>query len=54
MGEKRSAYRILVGKPKGTRPLLRARCKWVDNIKMDPKERGWEGLDWIDMAQEMD
>jgi hypothetical protein len=45
-GEKRNAYGILVGKPKGKRPLGRPRCKWVDNIKMDLRERmGWYALD---------
>jgi hypothetical protein len=38
-GEKRNAYRILVGKPEGTRPLGRPRLKWVDNIKMDLRDR---------------
>jgi hypothetical protein len=50
--EKRKAYRILVGKPKGKRPLGRPRRKWVDNIKMDLREIGWDGVDWIDVAQD--
>jgi hypothetical protein len=53
-GEKRNAYRILVGKPGGKRPLGRPRCKWVDNIKMDLREIGWGGMDWIDLAQDRD
>jgi hypothetical protein len=43
MGAKRNACRILVGKPEGTRPLGRPRYRWVDNIKMDLRERGWDG-----------
>jgi hypothetical protein len=39
-GEKRNAYRFLVGKPEGTTPLGRPICKWEDNIKMDPREIG--------------
>jgi hypothetical protein len=50
MGEKRNAYGILVGKPEGKRPLGRPRCRWVDNIKMDLVEIGWDGVGWIDMA----
>jgi hypothetical protein len=51
MGEKRNAYGILVGKPEGKRPLGRPRCRWVDNIQMDLREIGWDGRDWIDLAQ---
>jgi hypothetical protein len=54
MGEKRNAYRILVGKPEGKRLLGRPRCRRVDNIKMDLREIGWDGVDWIDMAQDKD
>jgi hypothetical protein len=43
-GEKMNAYRILVGKPEGKRPLGRPRCRWVDNIKMDLREIGWDGF----------
>jgi hypothetical protein len=53
-GEKRKAYRILVGKPEGKRPLGRPRCRWVDNIKMDLREISWDGMDWIDVAQDRD
>jgi hypothetical protein len=41
MGETMNAYRILVGKPEGKRPLRRPRRRWVDNIKMDLREIGW-------------
>jgi hypothetical protein len=54
MGAKRNAYRILVGKPEGKRPLLRPRRRWADNIKMDLREIGWDGVDWIDMTQDRD
>jgi hypothetical protein len=54
IGETRNAYRILVGKPEGKRLLGRQRHRWVDNIKMDLREIGWDGLDWIDLAQDRD
>jgi hypothetical protein len=53
-GEKRNAYRILVGKPEGKRPHGRRRCRWVDSIKIDLREIGWDGMDWIDLAQDGD
>jgi hypothetical protein len=47
-------YRILVGKPDGKRPLRRPRCRWVNNIKTELREVGWDGIDWIDLAQDRD
>jgi hypothetical protein len=52
MGEKRIAYRLLVGKPEGKRPLGRSRRRWVDNIGMDLVEVGWGDVDWIGLAQD--
>jgi hypothetical protein len=54
MGEGRGAYRILVGRPEGRRPLGRPRHRWEDNIKVDLQEVEWGGMDWIDMAQDRD
>jgi hypothetical protein len=54
MGEKRNAYRLLVGKPDGKRPLGRPRRRWVNNIKMDLLETGWGGVNWIGLAQDGD
>jgi hypothetical protein len=54
MGEKKNAHRILVGKPEGQRPLGRRRRRWVNNIVMDLRETGWDGIDWIDIAQDRD
>jgi hypothetical protein len=51
-GEKRYAYWILVGKPEGNRLLRRPRSRWVDNIKMDLREIGWDGVYWIDIPQD--
>jgi hypothetical protein len=53
-GEKRNAYRILVGKPERKRSLGRPRRRWEDNIKMDLREIGWGCTDWIDLAQDRD
>jgi hypothetical protein len=54
MGEKRNAYRLLVGKQEGKRPLGIPRRRWVDNIKMDILEIGWSGVNWICLAQDRD
>jgi hypothetical protein len=54
MGEKRGAYRILVGRPEGRRPLGRPRRRWEDNIKIDLREVGWVGMNWIELAQDRD
>jgi hypothetical protein len=51
-GEKRNAYRLLVGKAEGKRPLGRPRCRWVDIIRMDLGEVGWGDVDWIGLAQD--
>jgi hypothetical protein len=53
-GAKRTAYRILVGKPEGKRPLGRPRRRWENNIRMDLRGIGWGNMDWIDLAQDMD
>jgi hypothetical protein len=54
MGEKRNAFRLLVGKPEGKRPLGRQRRRWVDNNKMDLREVVWSGMDWINLVQDTD
>ena len=54
MGEERGAYRVLVGKPEGKRPLGRPRRRWVDNIRMDIQEVGCGYVDWIGLAQDRD
>jgi hypothetical protein len=52
MGEKRNAYRLLVGKPEGKRPLGRPRRRWIDNIKVDLLEIGVNVVEWIGLAQD--
>ena len=54
MGEERGAYRVLVGKQEGRRPLGRPRHRWVDNIRMDLQEVGCGYMDWIGLAQDRD
>jgi hypothetical protein len=54
MGERRGAYRVLVGKPEGRRPLRRPRRRWEDNIKTDLREVGCGCVDWIGQAQDRD
>jgi len=53
-GEGRGLYRVLVGKPDGKSPLGKLRHRWEDNIKMDVQEVGCGGMDWIELAQDMD
>jgi hypothetical protein len=52
LGEKRNAYRLLVGKTEGRRPLGRPRHRWLDNIRMDLVQAGWGDVDWTGLAQE--
>jgi hypothetical protein len=50
--EKKNAYRLLVGKPEGERPLGRSRHRWVNNIRMDLGEVEWSVVDWIGLAKD--
>ena len=54
MEQSRNAYRVLVGKPEGKRPLGRPRQRWEDNIKMDLREVGCDPGEWIDLAEDRD
>jgi hypothetical protein len=54
IGEKRNAYKLLVGKPEGRRALGRPRRRWVNNIRMDLGEVGWGDVDWIGLPQDRD
>jgi hypothetical protein len=53
-GAGRGVYRVLLGKPEGKRPLGRPRRRWKDNIMMDLQEAGCDGMNWIELAQEID
>jgi hypothetical protein len=54
LGSKEECIQGFVGKSEGKRPLGRSRCRWESNIKMDLRELGWGGMDWIDLAQDRD
>jgi hypothetical protein len=54
MGQMRNAYKILLGKPEGKRPRGKPRRRWEDNIGMDLREMGWEGVYWINLVQDRD
>jgi hypothetical protein len=54
MGEGRGAYRILVGRPEGRRPVGRPRRRWEDNMQMDLQGVGWGGTNWIELTQDRD
>jgi hypothetical protein len=54
MGEVRKVHKVLVGKPEGKRPLGRPRRRWEDEIRMDLREIGFGGVDWIRLAQDRD
>jgi hypothetical protein len=54
MVEERKVYKVLVGKPEGKRPLERPRRRWEDGIRMDLREIGLGGVDWIQLAQDRD
>jgi len=50
----RNVYKILFGNPEGKRLLGRPRSRWEDNVRMDVREVGWEGVDWMHLAQDRD
>jgi hypothetical protein len=54
MGKKRNSYRLLVGKPEGKKPLRRPRRRWVDIIRIDLVEIGWDDMHWIGLAEDSD
>jgi hypothetical protein len=54
MGEGRNVYKVLVARPKGKRPLGRPMRRWEDGIRMNLRENGWQGVDWIHLAQDRD
>jgi hypothetical protein len=54
MAEDRKVYKVLVGKPEGERPLRRPRHRWERRVRMDLREIGWVGVEWIHLAQDRD
>jgi hypothetical protein len=54
MEEMRNTYKILVGKTEGNRLIGRSRHRWEDNIRMNVREKGWDGEDWIHLTQDRD
>ena len=52
-GENRNAYKFFVGQPKGKAPLVKPRCRWMDNIEIYLTEIRWECMDWIHLAQDI-
>jgi hypothetical protein len=54
IGEMKNTYKIFVGKSEGRRPLGRHRLRWEDNIKIELREIGWEGVDWFNLNQDRD
>jgi hypothetical protein len=54
MGDRRSAYRVMVGRPEGKRQLERPRHRWKDKIKMDIQEAESAGVGWVDVPQDRD
>jgi hypothetical protein len=54
MGNMKNTYKTYVGKPEGKRPHRRPRHRWLDNIRMNLMEIGWEGVDWMHLAQDRD
>ena len=54
MEQPRNAYRVLVGRAEGRRPLVRLKCRWEDNVKMDLREVGSDASNWMDFAEDID
>jgi hypothetical protein len=54
MGKTKNAYKVLIGKPEGKRPLVRPNRRWEDNMRMDLREVGWKGVDWIHLTEVRD
>jgi len=54
MGDRRGAYRVLVGKSEGKKPIGRCRRRWEDNSRMDPQKVGWGDMEWIELTRDKD